>query len=82
MRGLRGSELSGRIGRRDGKARSLDAHTRRHSDTRENKVIASLSLGAARTFIMTPRLPPREAGIVLTPARKKELEARRNERWM
>ncbi|KAF8340572.1 uncharacterized protein EI90DRAFT_2966451 [Cantharellus anzutake] len=26
-----------------------------HSDSRENKVIASLSLGAPRTFIMTPR---------------------------
>ncbi|KAG9016095.1 hypothetical protein FRB93_011569 [Tulasnella sp. JGI-2019a] len=27
----------------------------KHSDTPENKVIASLSLGAERTFIMTPR---------------------------
>ncbi|KAF9506892.1 hypothetical protein BS47DRAFT_1352387 [Hydnum rufescens UP504] len=29
--------------------------SRRHSDSKENKVIASLSLGAPRTFIMTPR---------------------------
>lgn len=52
------------------------ANPSRHSDTRENKTIASLSLGAARSFIMTPRLPPREAGVALSSARKKELEAR------
>jgi len=32
-----------------------DVYIGQHSDSRENKVIASLSLGAPRTFIMTPR---------------------------
>jgi hypothetical protein len=30
---------------------------RRHSDNLNNLVIASISLGAERTFIMSPRLP-------------------------
>ncbi|KAG9121461.1 hypothetical protein FRC07_002581 [Ceratobasidium sp. 392] len=31
----------------------------KHSDTKENKVIASVSLGAVRTFIMTPKVTAR-----------------------
>lgn len=38
-----------------------DVYIGRHSDARENRIIASLSLGAQRTFVLTPRLPPRTA---------------------
>lgn len=34
---------------------------RKHSDNLNNLVIASVSLGAERTFIMSPRLPSKNA---------------------
>ncbi|CAE6385282.1 unnamed protein product [Rhizoctonia solani] len=34
----------------------------KHSDTKENKVIASVSLGAVRTFIMSPKTAGRNKG--------------------
>ncbi|KAG8752920.1 hypothetical protein FRC11_007883 [Ceratobasidium sp. 423] len=40
----------------------------RHSDTKENKIIASVSLGAIRTFIMTPKSTPRNKGNNSTPS--------------
>lgn len=35
--------------------------SRKHSDNLNNLVIASVSLGAERTFIMSPRLPSKNA---------------------
>ncbi|KLT43465.1 hypothetical protein CC85DRAFT_244040 [Cutaneotrichosporon oleaginosum] len=52
----------------------------RHSDTCENLIIASLSLGAARSFVMTPRMPPRAAGGE-GEERRRELEARETVRF-
>jgi hypothetical protein len=35
---------------------------RKHSDNLENLVIASISLGAERSFILSPRVPARNRG--------------------
>jgi alkylated DNA repair dioxygenase AlkB len=56
-----------------------DVYIGRHSDTRENRIIASLSLGAERTFVLTPRLPP---GGGLSAARKRALERRSGTRFL
>ncbi|KAL1413588.1 hypothetical protein Q8F55_001363 [Vanrija albida] len=53
----------------------------RHSDTRDNVIVASLSVGAERTFVMTPRLPPKASGIVVSPERSAELAVRQTKRW-
>lgn len=50
----------------------------RHSDTAENRVIAAVSLGAERTLVFTPRLPPKSILSTLSPAEKRELEGRRS----
>lgn len=55
---------------------------RRHSDTRDNVVIASLSVGAERAFVMTPRLPPKASDIVVPPERTAELSKRETKRWL
>ncbi len=55
-----------------------DVYIGRHSDTRENRIIASLSLGAERTFVLTPRLPP---GGGLSAERRKALERRSGTRF-
>ncbi|GMK59173.1 hypothetical protein CspeluHIS016_0701880 [Cutaneotrichosporon spelunceum] len=57
---------------------SGDVHIGRHSDTRDNMIIASLSLGAERTFVLSPRLPPRALKEEMSSERKRELEGRRN----
>ncbi|KAF8759955.1 RuvB-like helicase [Rhizoctonia solani] len=44
----------------------------KHSDTKENKVIASVSLGAVRTFIMSPKSAGRNKG-----SKSKTVEAKR-----
>ncbi|KAF8730025.1 2OG-Fe(II) oxygenase superfamily, partial [Rhizoctonia solani] len=44
----------------------------KHSDTKENKVIASVSLGAVRTFIMSPKSASRSKG-----SKSKPVEAKR-----
>jgi hypothetical protein len=60
---------------------------RKHSDNLNNLVIASVSLGAERTFILSPRMPSRSgksgrgnaaelSGEVLT-----DLEERKNVKW-
>ncbi|KAG8695774.1 hypothetical protein FRC09_008939 [Ceratobasidium sp. 395] len=40
----------------------------KHSDNKENKVIASVSLGAVRTFIMTPKVTAKNKGSASTKA--------------
>ncbi|KAL7421542.1 hypothetical protein Q5752_003311 [Cryptotrichosporon argae] len=52
----------------------------RHSDNLNNLVIASISLGAERSFVMSPRLPSRARKSVAGPAAA-ELSARRNVKW-
>jgi len=44
-------------------------------------VIASISLGAERTFVMTPRTPPKAARIPISAARARELEKRKSVKW-
>lgn len=53
----------------------------RHSDNLNNLVIASVSLGAERTFIMSPRLPSRAGGNKLDPQVEEELQERKNVKW-
>nr|XP_019046099.1 hypothetical protein I302_04839 [Kwoniella bestiolae CBS 10118]OCF25029.1 hypothetical protein I302_04839 [Kwoniella bestiolae CBS 10118] len=55
----------------------------KHSDNLNNLVIASISLGAERRFIMSPRLPSK-AGKQTMPTKEveEELEARKNISWM
>lgn len=48
----------------------------RHSDTAENRVIAAVSLGAERTLVFTPRLPPKPILTTLSSTEKRELEGR------
>ncbi|KAG8720348.1 hypothetical protein FRC08_000501 [Ceratobasidium sp. 394] len=43
----------------------------KHSDNKENKVIASVSLGAVRTFIMTPKVSARNKSAPVKGAAKK-----------
>lgn len=43
-------------------------------------MVVSLSLGAERTFVMTPRMPAKVAGIVVDPRRAEELQARESVR--
>ncbi|RXK38521.1 hypothetical protein M231_04153 [Tremella mesenterica] len=43
---------------------SGDVYIGKHSDNLNNLVIASISLGVERTFIMTPRIPSRRKGVV------------------
>lgn len=50
----------------------------RHSDTAENRVIAAVSLGAERTLVFTPRLPPRQTLAALPASGRRELENRRS----
>jgi hypothetical protein len=59
-----------------------ETHARRHSDTRDNGVIASVSVGAPRTFVMTPRLPAKVARIELSPSRRCDLEHRKPTKWL
>ena len=58
------------------------AETRRHSDNLNNLVIASVSLGAERTFIMSPRVPSKAGGNKLDPAVEADLHGRKNVKWM
>ncbi|KAK8864240.1 hypothetical protein IAR55_001486 [Kwoniella newhampshirensis] len=63
----------------------------KHSDNLNNLVIASVSLGAERTFIMSPRLPsktgsrnkssPFEVGSQSAEQIEKELNGRKNMKW-
>lgn len=48
----------------------------RHSDTAENRVIAAVSLGSARTLVFTPRAPPRHVLSSLSSAEVRALEGR------
>ncbi|ORX36822.1 hypothetical protein BD324DRAFT_651303 [Kockovaella imperatae] len=56
----------------------------RHSDNLNNLVIASISLGAKRTFIMSPRLPNRAGrnrGSGLSDIDELSLQSRENKKW-
>lgn len=55
---------------------------RRHSDNLNNLVIASVSLGAERTFIMSPRMPSRSGkGRADKEDEVQDLERRQNVKW-
>ncbi|WWC89518.1 uncharacterized protein L201_004442 [Kwoniella dendrophila CBS 6074] len=56
----------------------------KHSDNLNNLVIASVSLGAKRKFIMSPRLPGKSgknAGREITKEMEKDLKGRKNVSW-
>ena len=58
---------------------------RRHSDNLNNLVIASISLGAERTFVMSPRMPARSGknkGVdELSKENEEGLKGRQNQKW-
>ncbi|ORY32538.1 hypothetical protein BCR39DRAFT_376294 [Naematelia encephala] len=53
----------------------------KHSDNLNNLVIASVSLGAERTFIMSPRIPSRARKGQISQDVETELKGRKNIRW-
>ena len=54
---------------------------RRHSDNLNNLVIASVSLGAERTFILSPRLPAKNGSTKITKELEKQLEGRKSSKF-
>ncbi|CAD6583037.1 MAG: hypothetical protein TREMPRED_003460 [Tremellales sp. Tagirdzhanova-0007] len=54
----------------------------RHSDNLNNLVIASISLGAERTFIMSPRVPSRAKKGGAGKDLEEELKGRKNVKWI
>ncbi|OCF76365.1 hypothetical protein I204_03665 [Kwoniella mangroviensis CBS 8886] len=54
----------------------------KHSDNLNNLVIASISLGAERKFIMTPRLPSKTSKNSMTKDVKEGLEDRKKISWI
>ena len=54
---------------------------RRHSDNLNNLVIASVSLGAERTFIMSPRLPAKNGKKKLNEDEERACEGRKTVKW-
>jgi alkylated DNA repair dioxygenase AlkB len=54
---------------------------RKHSDNLNNLVIASISLGAERTFIMSPRLPSKSRKAGDKQDEDESLKGRKNQKW-
>jgi alkylated DNA repair dioxygenase AlkB len=55
---------------------------RKHSDNLNNLVIASVSLGAERTFIMSPRLPSKARSVIDKALGENDLDKRKNVKWV
>ena len=54
----------------------------KHSDNLNNLVIASVSLGADRTFVMSPRMPSRARKSGTDKNVEEDLKGRKNAKWM
>lgn len=61
---------------RPGRAKGLTGS--KHSDNLNNLVIASVSLGAERTFILSPRLPSKSSKDAMDGVTEKDLAGRKN----
>jgi len=59
-----------------------EADDRKHSDNLNNLVIASISLGAERSFILSPRQPHRARGLISREVKPEEPKDERvNIKW-